>query len=233
MTEEDVVVASEAGGAGRDRARGSSYEVDLVDSDPEAYDRFYSVIANPQLWFTQHYLWDLSNAPDIRAEEKGPGSTATRSSTTTSPRRSSARSRAATEPLVMFHDYHLYTAPGMVRAARPEAFLHHFVHIPWPQPDAWRILPRGLARGDLRRPARQRHHRLPHHRLRARTSSTAAASCSARGRLPQRGRPPRGPRDLGPRLPARDRRRPAAPGRRHRRGRGVRARAARAAAAST
>ena len=23
-----------------------------------------------------------------------------------------------------------------------EAFLHHFVHIPWPHPDAWRILPR-------------------------------------------------------------------------------------------
>ena len=34
--------------------------------DPTAYDRFYNVIANPILWFIQHYLWDLSNAPDIR-----------------------------------------------------------------------------------------------------------------------------------------------------------------------
>ena len=25
------------------------------------------MIANPILWFIQHYLWDLSNAPDIRA----------------------------------------------------------------------------------------------------------------------------------------------------------------------
>ena len=41
----------------------------------------------------------------------------------------------------MLHDYHLYTAPGMIRAQRPDAFLHHFVHIPWAQPDAWRILP--------------------------------------------------------------------------------------------
>jgi len=29
----------------------------------------------------------------------------------------------------------------MVRRARPDAFLHHFVHIPWSQPDSWRILP--------------------------------------------------------------------------------------------
>ena len=27
------------------------------------------MIANPILWFIQHYLWDLSNAPDIRREE--------------------------------------------------------------------------------------------------------------------------------------------------------------------
>ncbi len=27
------------------------------------------MIANPILWFIQHYLWDLSNAPDIRQEE--------------------------------------------------------------------------------------------------------------------------------------------------------------------
>ena len=41
----------------------------MVESDPTAYDRFYNVIANPILWFIQHYLWDLSNAPDIRQEE--------------------------------------------------------------------------------------------------------------------------------------------------------------------
>ena len=41
----------------------------LVGSDPVAYDGFYNVIANPLLWFIQHYLWDLSNAPDIRQAE--------------------------------------------------------------------------------------------------------------------------------------------------------------------
>ena len=48
---------------------GTTYRIRLVESDPEAYDRFYNVIANPMLWFIQHYLWDLSNAPDIRRAE--------------------------------------------------------------------------------------------------------------------------------------------------------------------
>jgi trehalose 6-phosphate synthase len=41
----------------------------------------------------------------------------------------------------MVHDYHLYTLPGLIRRERPDVFLHHFVHIPWTQPDAWRVLP--------------------------------------------------------------------------------------------
>ena len=48
------------------------------------------------------------------------------------------------EPVVMVHDYHLYTLPALVRRERPDAFLHHFVHIPWTQPDAWRVLPRSI-----------------------------------------------------------------------------------------
>ncbi len=42
---------------------------------------------------------------------------------------------------VWFHDYHLYLAPAAVRAARPDATLSHFVHIPWPRPDDWSLLP--------------------------------------------------------------------------------------------
>jgi trehalose 6-phosphate synthase len=41
----------------------------------------------------------------------------------------------------MIHDYHLYTLPAMIRRERPDAFLHHFVHIPWSQSDSWRVLP--------------------------------------------------------------------------------------------
>src|SRR5207248_1647296 len=45
------------------------------------------------------------------------------------------------EPVVMVHDYHLYTLPALIRRARPDAILHHFVHIPWSQSDSWRVLP--------------------------------------------------------------------------------------------
>jgi trehalose 6-phosphate synthase len=48
----------------------------------------------------------------------------------------------------MVHDYHLYTLPGLIRRARPDAFLHHFVHIPWSQSDSWRVLP-SMIREDI------------------------------------------------------------------------------------
>ena len=69
MTDEDVAVSEERGGPVELSIDGIDYRVLLVGSDAEAYDRFYNVIANPILWFIQHYLWDLSNAPDIRQEE--------------------------------------------------------------------------------------------------------------------------------------------------------------------
>ena len=80
------------------------------------------------------------------------------------------------EPLVMLHDYHLYTCPALIREARPDVLLHHFVHIPWSQPDSWRILPGRMREEHLPGPAGQRHHRLPHHAPTAATSSIAAES---------------------------------------------------------
>jgi trehalose 6-phosphate synthase len=141
MTEEDLEMSRRGGGRSfqvdLDEA---SYRLRLVESDPEAYDAFYNVVANPMLWFIQHYLWDLSNAPDIRrheidAYEQGYC------------RVNEDLANAVLEEVtdetavVMLHDYHLYVAPKYIRRARPDLFLHHFVHIPWTQPDAWRVLP--------------------------------------------------------------------------------------------
>ena len=69
MTDEDVAVSEEEGGPVELEIEGVEYRLCLVESDEVAYDRFYNVIANPILWFIQHYLWDLSNAPDIRRQE--------------------------------------------------------------------------------------------------------------------------------------------------------------------
>jgi trehalose 6-phosphate synthase len=141
MTDEDVVVSEEAGGAVELSLDGIDYRVCLVGSDPQAYDRFYNVIANPILWFIQHYLWDLSNAPDIRQEELDAWDYGYQVVNRDIAEAVLAQIAGQESPLVMLHDYHLYTAPRMIRERRPDAFLHHFVHIPWSQPDSWRVLP--------------------------------------------------------------------------------------------
>jgi trehalose 6-phosphate synthase len=158
MTDEDVAVSREAhGDPVALELDGVDYEVLLVESDPAAYDSFYNVIANPILWFIQHYLWDLSNAPDIRQEEADAWDEGYKVVNADIATAVLGAIEAETEPLVMLHDYHLYTCPGLIREARPDALLHHFVHIPWSQPDSWRILPgrmreevyRGLLANDI------------------------------------------------------------------------------------
>jgi len=158
MTDEDVEVAREAEGRPVEiDLDGDSYEVLMVESDQVAYDSFYNVIANPILWFIQHYLWDLSNAPDIRQEELDAWEQGYRVVNEDIARALVEAIADEPEPLVMFHDYHLYTAPALVREQRPDAFLQHFVHIPWSQPDSWRVLPvawreelyRGLLANDI------------------------------------------------------------------------------------
>src|SRR5271169_4051351 len=143
MNEHDAEVSREHDGRSfpvRSPA-GGEYQVRLVVSDPEAYDRFYNVFANPMLWFIQHYLWDLSNAPDIRREEIEAFEFGYNVVNEDLARAVVEQLEGTSEPVVMVHDYHLYTLPDLVRRARPDAFLHHFIHIPWTQPDAWRVLP--------------------------------------------------------------------------------------------
>ncbi len=123
---------------------GGEYQVRLVSSDPDAYDRFYSVVANPLLWFIQHYLWDLSNAPDIRRQEVEAFDEGYRVVNQDLADAVVEELDGEKDPVVMIHDYHLYLLPALVRERRPDAFLHHFVHIPWTQSDAWRVLPSRL-----------------------------------------------------------------------------------------
>jgi trehalose 6-phosphate synthase len=120
------------------------FEVRLVVSEPEAYDRFYNVVANPMLWFIQHYLWDLSNAPDIRENEVEAYEEGYKVVNEDLAQAVIEQIEGDEEPVVMVHDYHLYTLPSVVREARPDVFLHHFIHIPWTQPDAWRVLPKRI-----------------------------------------------------------------------------------------
>jgi trehalose 6-phosphate synthase len=143
MNDHDAAVSREHGGRAFPVSSpgGGDYQVRLVVSSPEAYDRFYNFFANPMLWFIQHYLWDLSNAPDIRREEIEAFEFGYNVVNEDLARAVVEQLDGVQEPVVMVHDYHLYTLPDLVRRARADVFLHHFIHIPWTQPDAWRVLP--------------------------------------------------------------------------------------------
>jgi trehalose 6-phosphate synthase len=96
------------------------------------------------LWFIQHYLWDLSNAPDIRRNETEAFEFGYNVVNEDLARAVLEEIEDVEDPVVMVHDYHLYTLPGLVRRARPDVFLHHFVHIPWSQSDSWRVIPKAM-----------------------------------------------------------------------------------------
>src|SRR5438552_12518664 len=58
MTDRDVEVTEEHGGRAFEveAPEGGTFRVRFKASEAEAYDRFYNIIANPMLWFIQHYL---------------------------------------------------------------------------------------------------------------------------------------------------------------------------------
>lgn len=109
----------------------------------EAYDRYYNVFANPLLWFLQHYMWDLPHSPHINAATYDAwenGYTVVNRAFAEAIVHEVAGER--TRPVVLFQDYHLYLAPGYVRQMLPDALLQHFIHIPWPAPRYWLLLPK-------------------------------------------------------------------------------------------
>jgi trehalose 6-phosphate synthase len=137
-SDEDRAVAAETGGVVDE----DTYRLRLVAHDGDAYHRFYNVVANPLLWFIHHYLWGLGERPEFDAVAWAGYEEVNRNF-----------ADAVIEELdrqpgarVFFHDYHLYLAPALVREARPDAVLAHFIHVPWPQSDYWHVLPEPVRR---------------------------------------------------------------------------------------
>ncbi len=124
---------------------GDTYRVRYVAPDPETFFRYYNIVANPMLWFIQHYLWDLGRHPDIFENEL----LAWREGYVPVNRMVAEAmldeiDGAGERHIGLVHDYHLYLASATVRRHAPGVFLQQFVHIPWAQSDYWRVLPREL-----------------------------------------------------------------------------------------
>lgn len=141
VTSADRKVA--AGGAPVESKEG--WRLRLVAPSAVAYKLFYGTFCNPILWFLQHSLWHRLSCPDLEASilhswEQGYLPV------------NQAFGQAVAEELmasdgvgqVTLHDYHLYAAPLFIRNRAPQAALQHFIHIPWPQPEEWRALPRAI-----------------------------------------------------------------------------------------
>jgi trehalose 6-phosphate synthase len=117
----------------------------LVEIDPEVHDRFYGVISNPLLWFIQHRLHDLARTPSLgRAEHEAFEQGYVVANQLAADAVVEQVDKAGGSAVVLLHDYHFYLVADLVRRRCPDALISHFVHIPWPGPDAWRTLPPDL-----------------------------------------------------------------------------------------
>jgi trehalose 6-phosphate synthase len=111
----------------------------------DQYHMYYSVIANPVLWFIQHYLRDLAQEPVVDSKIH----TAWTDGYVEVNRQVARRvvevgHQLPERPLVLVHDYQLYLVPKMVRRELAGGVIMHFVHIPWPTPQYWKVLPRSI-----------------------------------------------------------------------------------------
>ena len=138
------------------------------------------------LWFIQHELWGLASQPELDREfHEAWRDGLRRRSTENFADAVVAAARQQPDATVFFHDYHLYLAPALVREARPDATLAHFVHIPWPAD--WTMLPEADAARDARGAARKRRRRLSHRALGAQLRrSCARPSARATADTPSR-----------------------------------------------
>jgi len=125
--------------------------VRLVDVDRDRHDMFYGQIANPLLWFVQHELYGLATQPDVTAVThhafaEGYVAVNEQFADAVVEEVQSRGGRA----IVLLQDYHFYLVGDLVRRRCPDAIISHFVHIPWPGPDAWRVLPTDMRERLLR-----------------------------------------------------------------------------------
>ncbi|MEO7117978.1 MAG: trehalose-6-phosphate synthase, partial [Candidatus Limnocylindrales bacterium] len=126
---------------------GQDLELHLVDVPEKTYRAHYSVVSNPFLWFLQHQLFALPYEPrvDDRLLSAWRGGYRVVNAQLGAAAIDAGDSRSG-RPVVLLQDYHLYLAAATIRAARPDAIISHFNHIPWPAVEALQVIPRDLRR---------------------------------------------------------------------------------------
>jgi trehalose 6-phosphate synthase len=126
---------------------GSSLKVRFIEPSEAEYDGYYNNISNPLLWFLQHNMWDGVRTPNITRETWDAWNNGYAKVNEQFAQAIAEEVKASDKPcLVMMQDYHLYLAPQFLRKKLKKyknrnTKLMHFIHIPWPGPEGWGMLP--------------------------------------------------------------------------------------------
>jgi trehalose 6-phosphate synthase len=121
---------------------GKQSQLRLVGLPSSLYESFYESFCNPILWFVQHSLTSSLHGRDLHESAlKSWRSGYLPVNRLFADAVIDEIAREGSQRQVMLHDYHLYMAPRLIRAAWPQTVLQHFIHIPWPAPSTWSALP--------------------------------------------------------------------------------------------
>ncbi len=122
--------------------RDYDFRMRFVLTDQESYDLFYMTVSNPLLWFLQHYMWDVVRVPTFSSELWSAWQGYQRVNEAYAEEIATQVVAAGGRAIVMLQDYHFYLCPGALAPLLPKGCLvSQFIHIPWPGPDYWMILP--------------------------------------------------------------------------------------------
>ena len=137
-----LVTRNSIGEAIKSGIPGHGFSIKYVVTPRRVYHKFYNIFCNPLLWFLHHNMWSSPYTPNIDNSVYDSWQTgyvtvnrAFADAIIEVAQKSDKRAS------IVIHDYHLYMLPGMLRQAMPEATIQHFVHIPWPDPSSWQLLP--------------------------------------------------------------------------------------------
>lgn len=140
ITPGDREVALASGGPIELALDGASLSVHYLPFEHTVYDRYYNHISNGVFWFVQHGMWNLPLEPEFDRT-----TAAAWDAYRLVNRRFAEALAGRAGPPVVLHDYHLMLTAPHLRRLVPDVFIYHFTHIPWAQPDYFRVLPAEFA----------------------------------------------------------------------------------------
>ena len=150
MGEGDRAIAAHSGGSSvPSPLPGHQIALRYVVTPRRAYHKYYNILCNPLLWFLQHYMWNPPYNPAVDASVHDAWENGYVPVNQAFAQAVAAEARANVSklpPVIISHDYHLYLLPEMARRELPRAVIQHYIHIPWPTPLYWSMIPRYIVR---------------------------------------------------------------------------------------